>query len=203
MPRKLPPFVVCERSRHGKMVFYFRRGKGARVRLPDLRSHDFHAAYGALLSGGVPYEPDVREMPVTPVSGRRLRTEMALPKILVGARARAVKQMVPFNLSVDQVLKLAEEQEFRCSMTGIEFYSKYDGPQTRINPFAPSVDRRVPALGYVPGNVRLVIFAVNAMLMDWGDDLFFQVANSYRYWRRRYGGASKNSLAPKATGAGA
>lgn len=56
MPRKLPPFVVRERSRHGKVIFYFRRGKGQRVRLPDdLQSKEFEAAYEATLSGKAGY----------------------------------------------------------------------------------------------------------------------------------------------------
>lgn len=52
MPRKLPPFVTRDRSRHGKVRFYFRRGKGPRVRLPDdLQSPEFKAAYEAALAG--------------------------------------------------------------------------------------------------------------------------------------------------------
>ncbi len=49
MPRKLPPFVYRERTRHGRYVYYFRRGKGLRVRLPDLGSPDFSEAYLAAL----------------------------------------------------------------------------------------------------------------------------------------------------------
>jgi integrase len=45
MPRKLPPFVLRERSRHGRVVFYFRKGKGARIRLPDLSDPEFENAY--------------------------------------------------------------------------------------------------------------------------------------------------------------
>lgn len=52
MPRKLPPFVSMERSRHGRVRFYFRRGKGKRVRLPDdLQSGEFKVAYEAALAG--------------------------------------------------------------------------------------------------------------------------------------------------------
>lgn len=51
MPRKLPPFVVRERNRHGTLVFYFRRGKGPRVRLPSIDDDGFQDAYEAALSG--------------------------------------------------------------------------------------------------------------------------------------------------------
>lgn len=51
MPRKLPPFVGRERTRHGKLVFYFRRGKGPRVRLPAIDSDEFAEAYEAALAG--------------------------------------------------------------------------------------------------------------------------------------------------------
>ncbi|MER8816892.1 tyrosine-type recombinase/integrase [Mesorhizobium sp. M0027] len=51
MPRKLPPFVTRERSRHGKLVFYFRKGKGPRIRLPMLCDPNFEAEYQAALIG--------------------------------------------------------------------------------------------------------------------------------------------------------
>lgn len=51
MPRKLAPFVQRETTRHGKKVYYFRRGKAARVRLPDITSPEFDDAYEAALAG--------------------------------------------------------------------------------------------------------------------------------------------------------
>lgn len=52
MPKPLPPHVQRERTRHGKIVFYFRRSQGApRIRLPDLADPKFKAAYAAALSG--------------------------------------------------------------------------------------------------------------------------------------------------------
>lgn len=54
MPRKLPPFVTRERNRHGTVVFYFRRGKGARTRLPPLSADSFDPAYQAALAGAPP-----------------------------------------------------------------------------------------------------------------------------------------------------
>jgi len=36
------------------------------------------------------------------------------------------------------------------------------------NPYAPSLDRIVPAHGYAPGNVRFVLEAVNVAMNQWG-----------------------------------
>jgi integrase len=55
MPRKLPPFLHREISRHKKPVWYFRRGKGQRVRIPgEFGSVEFNAAYDAALNGARP-----------------------------------------------------------------------------------------------------------------------------------------------------
>lgn len=52
MPRKLPLNVTRERTRHGRVVFYHRVGKGPRTRLPDdPTSTQFYAEYRALELG--------------------------------------------------------------------------------------------------------------------------------------------------------
>jgi integrase len=48
----LPPHVQTERTRHGKVVFYFRRSQHApRIRLPAPTEPGFKAAYAAALAG--------------------------------------------------------------------------------------------------------------------------------------------------------
>ena len=54
MPRKLPQYVYREVSRHGKPVYYFRRGKGKRVRLPDISDPDFDEKYHDALVANAP-----------------------------------------------------------------------------------------------------------------------------------------------------
>lgn len=55
MPKPLYPHVKRETTRHGRRVWYFRRGKGPRIRLPDdYGSPAFIAAYHAALSGVSP-----------------------------------------------------------------------------------------------------------------------------------------------------
>lgn len=51
MPRKLPLHVTKQLTRHKKWVFYFRIGKGKRIRLPAPNDPAFKAAYHAALTG--------------------------------------------------------------------------------------------------------------------------------------------------------
>lgn len=51
MRTKLPANVTRERNRHGTAVYYFRLGKGPRIRLPEYRSPDFEEAYQAARQG--------------------------------------------------------------------------------------------------------------------------------------------------------
>ncbi|WP_374831053.1 tyrosine-type recombinase/integrase [Paenochrobactrum pullorum] len=55
MARKLPLYVVREKSRHGKIKFFYRVGKGERIRLPDdIASDEFKEAYIQAASGKRP-----------------------------------------------------------------------------------------------------------------------------------------------------
>jgi hypothetical protein len=143
----------------------------------DLSSPEFAAAYEAA------------KLPIKKVrqshgdKTRKQRTEAVIRRALTSAGRRARRKNIPFDLDLDFLLALAEEQDFRCKLTGINFFAR-NNIKARINPYTPSIDRIVPALGYVKGNVRIVIFAVNAMLLDWGEPLFMWIASSYRFWER-------------------
>ena len=55
MPRKLPKFLHREITRHGRAIWYFRRGKGQRIRIPaEFGSVEFWAAYEAAAKGARP-----------------------------------------------------------------------------------------------------------------------------------------------------
>jgi integrase len=58
MPRRRKPYVQRETTRHGKTVWYFRRGTGERIRLPgDYESPEWLEAYEAALGGNKPAAP--------------------------------------------------------------------------------------------------------------------------------------------------
>jgi integrase len=54
MPRKLFPHVHKQKTRHGKWVFYYREGKGKRIRLPSPNDPTFKEAYQSACLGTVP-----------------------------------------------------------------------------------------------------------------------------------------------------
>ena len=52
VPPKLPPHLHRQISRHGRVVWYFRRGKGRRIRIPgEYGSPEFLTAYDAAAGG--------------------------------------------------------------------------------------------------------------------------------------------------------
>jgi len=52
MPRRRLPYLLRETTRHGKVVFYVRKGDGPRVRVHgDYGSKEFMAGYQAALAG--------------------------------------------------------------------------------------------------------------------------------------------------------
>jgi integrase len=66
MPRKLPKYVVREITRHKTVKFYFRRGKGARIRLPDdITSEEFERQYLAAFAGRRLSKAEVSNTPKT------------------------------------------------------------------------------------------------------------------------------------------
>lgn len=58
MPRPRPPHLHTELTRHGRRVWYVRRGKGPRTRIDhDYGTPEFMAAYEAALAGEAPAKP--------------------------------------------------------------------------------------------------------------------------------------------------
>jgi hypothetical protein len=170
-------FIEHTKDRHGNEVVYFRRNHGGRIRLPLFDDPKFNDAYHAAFNSRT--IPHVRDMPTLEYK-QKLKVERYFKSALPRARKRAKRKGVEFALTMKWCLAQVESQHFRCALTGIEFFAKHEATSVR-NPYGPSIDRIDCRRGYTPDNVRLVVFAINAMLMDWGTDIFTQVANSYRY----------------------
>lgn len=73
------------------------------------------------------------------------------------AKTRAAKRNIPFTISIDDII-IPDV----CPVLGIPLFLG-DG---RLGPNSPSLDRVVPVLGYVPGNICVISNRANVIKND-------------------------------------
>jgi hypothetical protein len=89
------------------------------------------------------------------------------------AKRRAKEKGVPFDLTPDYVRSLAVD---RCPSLGVELvYGSGNGGSAEYN--SASLDRIVPSLGYVRGNVQVLSARANAMKSDASPEELLLFAN--------------------------
>ncbi len=99
-----------------------------------------------------------------------------------------------FSLTREQWARLVEECDDRCQLTGMPFvFGRFqnNGRKHNRNPYGPSIDRILPAKGYVVGNVRIVCLSVNLALNEWGEDVLFNVMSNFVKRREGSNGQGK------------
>lgn len=74
--------------------------------------------------------------------------------LMYSAKQRAKKNNLPFNLSIEDII-IPE----KCPLLGIDLILDND----RTQPDSPSLDRLIPDLGYVKGNVLVVSHRANTI----------------------------------------
>lgn len=100
-------------------------------------------------------------------------------RVLVSAaRYRAKQAGIPFNLDEWVPELQARIDNGKCELSGMPF--RLDGGRTWDS---PSLDRVIPADGYVITNVRVVLFALNVMMNTWGEEPVLQIAENMRRTR--------------------
>lgn len=99
--------------------------------------------------------------------------------MLNNAKARASRAGVPFNLSPRDIIIPSH-----CPVLGIELFRTL-GRQGG-GPHSPSLDRIVPELGYVPGNVIVVSNRANRIKSDAAPHELRAVADFYEVSLRTY-----------------
>lgn len=91
------------------------------------------------------------------------------------AKDRSIKGNLEYTLDREWLDKRLETGV--CEITGLPFEFVQPG-NYRTHPFTPSIDRIIPKLGYTKENCRLVCFAVNRALSDWGDGVLNKIAQA-------------------------
>jgi hypothetical protein len=87
------------------------------------------------------------------------------------AQQRSAKRGIPCTITAHDIDTLLVDQEWRCAVSGIPL----EAPDGIAKAFGPSVDRIVPSLGYVPGNIRIVCNMVNGAMNKWGEETLWQL----------------------------
>ncbi len=90
-------------------------------------------------------------------------------RMVANARRRAEKKGLAFDIDFDYILSIMPDA---CPIFKKEF--DYTGGQGK---WSPSIDRKVPGLGYVKGNVRVVSLLANRMMAEATDDELHQFAS--------------------------
>lgn len=87
-----------------------------------------------------------------------------LARVLKAAKARAKKDNLAFDLTLDYLLSIATEN---CPVDNLPLQwevkaQKDAGPSPR----SPSIDKLIPSLGYTKGNVRIICHQYNSWKRD-------------------------------------
>jgi len=175
--------VQTERSRHGRIMYYFRPTQGSpRVRLPDdPGSPEFKERYDLLMAAPA-------DLPKFKATGKH-KDAKQLEKFLRDRVSRAVhrdktRRGITSTITADWAVEQLRKQKYCCALTGLPFKIMADNPD-RMQPFAPSLDRIDVSKGYVEGNVQIVTLAINVMRLDWGANVFNLVVKSYKLSRTK------------------
>ena len=104
-------------------------------------------------------------------STRKYRELNVEGRLLSSAKARAKRLGAPFNLTLEDIVI----PEF-CPVLGIPIVSKY----AKRTGNSPSVDKAVPSLGYVKGNVVVISWRANRLKSDASVDELKRIASFYQ-----------------------
>lgn len=100
-------------------------------------------------------------------------------------KMRAKANDLAFDLTEDYIRQLYESQEGLCALSGLPM-QKTSGRwrDGTVGPYAATLDRKTPVKGYVRGNVRWVLHALNVALSNWGEAEFEKIAAAFTVHRR-------------------
>ena len=114
-----------------------------------------------------------REKNKTAIAAGQRKAYMKRPEYYVWStiKTRAKKAGVPFNIEVTDIVI----PEF-CPVLGIKL-ERFPGRKMRDQ--APSVDRLIPKLGYVKGNIEVISFRANRIKNDSTLDELLKVASYF------------------------
>jgi hypothetical protein len=99
-----------------------------------------------------------------------------LAALVRGARLRAKKRNLPYNLTDYLPSLQARYDTGLCELTGLPHHIGVDGP----GPYSPSLDRvdSHPDVGYLYSNIRIVLWSLNSAFGSSGLEAFLPIAKA-------------------------
>lgn len=92
-----------------------------------------------------------------------------------GFKSSAADRGLDFEISIEDVWEVFEEQDFKCALTGWDIgWAKSGHPQQST----ASIDRIDSSLGYVLGNIQIVHKHVNMMKQHYDNDYFIETCKA-------------------------
>lgn len=98
--------------------------------------------------------------------------------LLSAARVRARKKSVTYSVSVEEHKRLQSiiDNGF-CELTDLPF--NMENKNRLFSWDSPSLDRIQPAEGYVDGNLRVILYGMNAAIGHWGEDVLERMVTAW------------------------
>ena len=109
-----------------------------------------------------------------------------IQNMIKSARKRSKEKNIDFDLDIKWLSSLFKEQNNKCILTNIDFIIPTERKNHLSTPFTPSLDRIDPTKGYTKNNTRLVCYAMNCCLHDFGENIFEKIAKIYLYKDIKY-----------------
>lgn len=96
--------------------------------------------------------------------------------LATSCRTSARRRLYPCDIDAAYILALWKKQEGRCHWLSVEMVPNIENR----NPLRPSIDKLIPKLGYVPGNVVLCCQFANMGRNDYPADRFAEFVATLR-----------------------
>jgi hypothetical protein len=96
------------------------------------------------------------------------------------SRHRALKKNVPHSIDGYTLDRLLVDQKWCCAVSGVTLHPPRTETDFHRDPLGPSLDRIIPHLGYVDGNVRIVSNIVNTAMNEWGAEALLELIDAIR-----------------------
>jgi hypothetical protein len=118
-------------------------------------------------------DPEYRNV----ISFNRWKSKAKTPRVNIGNILNNIKRRYKgnINLNIDYLLNLFYSQDGKCALSGIVMTW---GAGKGKSPTSISLDRVIPELGYITGNIRFVCDAINTFRGRMSDKELFDMAEA-------------------------